>query len=290
MHTPTTTVTRHTITGHGGVRLNVEERGAPDGPAILFVHGWSQSALCWDRQLTGDLAARFRLVALDLRGHGMSDAPAGPGHYASPRPWAGDLAAVIGELELDRPIVVAWSYGGLVVTDYVREHGDGALGGIDLVGAATALRPPAFEGLGPGLLENAEAMCSPDLETVIDALPRFLRACTAEPLPETVWTRAVGWNMAVRSDVRAALIARDVDAADVLSTLTVPVLVTHGRADGIVLPSMAERVLDVCPTARASWYDGVGHMPFVEAAERFDAELAAFAAGRATARRVPIAR
>ena len=51
------------------------------------------------------------------------------------------------------------------------------------------------------------------------------------------------------------------------------VLVTHGRADAIVLPSMAEHVLEVCPTARASWYDGVGHLPFVEDPARFDREL-----------------
>jgi pimeloyl-ACP methyl ester carboxylesterase len=36
---------------------------------------------------------------------------------------------------------------------------------------------------------------------------------------------------------------------------------------------MAEHVLEVCPAARASWYDDVGHMPFVEAQDRFDAEL-----------------
>ena len=60
--------------------------------------------------------------------------------------------------------------------------------------------------------------------------------------------------------------------------MTVPVLVTHGRADTLVLPSMAEHVLAVCDTAVASWYDGVGHLPFVEDATRFDRELAEFAA------------
>jgi non-heme chloroperoxidase len=56
----------------------------------------------------------------------------------------------------------------------------------------------------------------------------------------------------------------------------VPVLVTHGRQDAIVLPSMAEYTLAACPSAVPSWYDGVGHMPFVEASQRFNDELAAF--------------
>jgi pimeloyl-ACP methyl ester carboxylesterase len=47
----------------------------------------------------------------------------------------------------------------------------------------------------------------------------------------------------------------------------VPVLVTHGREDEIVLPSMADCTVQDCPAAVASWYEGVGHMPFVEDAE-----------------------
>ncbi len=56
-----------------------------------------------------------------------------------------------------------------------------------------------------------------------------------------------------------------------------PVLVTHGRDDAIILPSMAEISLEHCRTAEVSWYDGVGHMPFWESPERFDRELADFA-------------
>jgi non-heme chloroperoxidase len=44
-----------------------------------------------------------------------------------------------------------------------------------------------------------------------------------------------------------------------------------------VLPSMSEHVVDVCPTARASWYEGVGHLPFLEDSGRFDRELAELA-------------
>ena len=51
---------------------------------------------------------------------------------------------------------------------------------------------------------------------------------------------------------------------------------SHGRADEIVLPSMAEHVAEVCPTAQVSWSDAAGHLPFLEDADRFDRELAAF--------------
>jgi non-heme chloroperoxidase len=61
--------------------------------------------------------------------------------------------------------------------------------------------------------------------------------------------------------------------------VSVPVLVTHGRDDMIVLSSMAEHTLTACPAATASWYDDVGHMPFWEASDRFNRELAGLARG-----------
>lgn len=58
-----------------------------------------------------------------------------------------------------------------------------------------------------------------------------------------------------------------------LESLEVPVLVSQGRADTVVLPSMAEHILSVCPAAEASWYEGVGHPVNLEETERFNREL-----------------
>src|SRR4051795_13578659 len=111
-----------TVRGGGGVRLNVQDWGAAQGPPIVFVHGWSQSQLCWSRQVAGPLAEQFRIVTFDLRGHGMSEKPTGADHYVDAGMWADDLAAVVADL--DRPVLVAWSYGGFVVTDYIRMYGE----------------------------------------------------------------------------------------------------------------------------------------------------------------------
>ena len=63
------------VIGGGGTRLHVREWGRRDAPPILFVHGWSQHHLAFRRQFESALADEFRLVAFDLRGHGMSAAP-----------------------------------------------------------------------------------------------------------------------------------------------------------------------------------------------------------------------
>jgi pimeloyl-ACP methyl ester carboxylesterase len=265
----------YSVTGGGGVSLHVRESGNRDGPAIIFVHGWSQCDRCWDRQLDGQLATDFRLIAFDIRGHGMSDKPLDPASYNDARVWADDLAAVIDGAGADRPILVAWSYGGFIVTDYVRAFGDGALAGIVLVGATVMLKP-TFDHFGGGLLENAQAMCLPDLGANIAATRRFLRACTVRPLDTDTWESALCWNMTVPPQIRGALIAREIDGDDVLPSLSVPALAIHGLEDQIVLPSMARHVVECCPTAHASWYEGIGHTPFIEATERFNQELATF--------------
>ena len=267
----------HTVRGGGGLRLHVREWGKADGPPILFIHGWSQNHLCWAKQYESALADEFRLVAYDLRGHGMSEAPLEPEHYTDGRLWADDVAAIIDQLRLDRPVLVGWSYGAFVICDYVRAHGQDRIAAINFVEGAVKLGEAAFGTLiGPGFLDHFADATADDLPTNIrgharlrEGVPRRSR-CPADDL-ET----ALCWNMVVPARIRANLAAREIDGDDVLRALEVPLLVTHGRADSVVLPAMAEHVLATCPTAEASWYDGVGHVPHLEEPERFNRELAA---------------
>jgi pimeloyl-ACP methyl ester carboxylesterase len=198
----------HEILGGGGLKLRAREWGNPGGPALLLIHGWSQSDLCWLNQVRGDLAGTFRIVTFDLRGHGLSDKPPRPEQYADGQLWADDVAAVIDQTGLEQPTLVAWSYGGYIVADYLRAYGDALIGGINLVGAAVILRPPAFDHIGPGMLENAPEMCVPDLFANTAATRRFLRACTSRPLNNDELAAALAWNMVVPPAVRGALLSR----------------------------------------------------------------------------------
>jgi|SRR4051794_13342310 len=268
----------HTVTGGDGLKLHVREWGRPDGPPILFLHGWSQNHLCWSKQYESALAAEFRLVACDLRGHGMSEAPLAPEHYTDERLWADDVAAIVAELRLDHVVLVGWSYGAFLICDYVRAHGADRLAAIVFADGAVKLGPAAFGSvIGPGFLDHFAGATADDLPTNIATMRSFVRVCLATPLPADAVETAVAWNVMVPAAVRAGLAAREIDETDVLRGLSVPVLVAHGRADTVVLPAMAEHVLATCPSAEASWYDGVGHAPHLEAPERFNRELAALA-------------
>src|ERR1700749_1564646 len=98
--------------GGGGLTIPARAWGNTKGSPLLFIHGWSQSDLCWLNQVSGDLADTSRIVTFDLRGHGLSEKPPGPEYYADGQLWADDLAAVIDQTGLEQPILVSWSYGG----------------------------------------------------------------------------------------------------------------------------------------------------------------------------------
>jgi non-heme chloroperoxidase len=264
------------VTGGGGVRLHVREWGRADRPPILFIHGWSQNHMCWDKQYESPLRDEFRLVAYDLRGHGMSEAPPGPGPYTDATLWADDLAAVIDRLGLERAVLVGWSYGAFVICDYLRAYGQDRVAAVNFVEGAVKLGEAAFGTLiGPGFLDHFADATADDLPANIRGMRGFVRACLVKPVAAEDFETALCWNMAVAPRVRASLGAREIDDDDVLRGLMVPLLVTQGRSDTVVLPAMAEHVLATCPTAEASWYDGVGHVPHLEEPGRFNRELAA---------------
>jgi non-heme chloroperoxidase len=276
MTTVTQTTTIHTVRGGGGLRLHVREWGKADGPPILFMHGFSQSHLCWARQYESALAEEFRLVAYDLRGHGMSQAPLEPEHYTDGQLWADDVAAIIEQLRLDRPVLVGWSYGGFIICDYLRAHGQDRIAAIDFVAGGVKLGEAAFGPLiGPGFLDNFADATADDLPTNIRGMRGLVKAFPAKPFPPDDLETLLCSSMTVPAQIRANLAAREIDGDDVLRALQVPLLVTQGRAGTICLLAMAEHVLATCPTAEPSWYEGVGHTPHLEEPERFNRELAA---------------
>jgi non-heme chloroperoxidase len=273
---PTRETRIHEVRGGGRLRLHVRESGRSDGVPLLFIHGLSQTHLCWSRQYESALADDFRLVAYDLRGHGMSEAPPEREHYTDGRLWADDVAAIIEQLNLDRSVLVGWSYGGFVICDYILAHGQRRIAAVNLVGGAVRLGPTAFGTLiGPGFLDNFADITADDLPTNVQGLRSFLRAMSTRPLTPELTETLLCSAMATSAGIRANLAAREIDGDEVLRRLSVPLLVSHGRRDIVTLPAMAEHMLATAPTAQVSWYDNAGHVPFLEEPERFNRELAA---------------
>jgi non-heme chloroperoxidase len=260
-------------TAPDGVRLAVYEWGNPSGPELLLVHGFAQCHLCFLPQVRSALAQEFRIVAFDFRGHGGSDKPDNAAAYQSRDVWAKDIAAVLDHAKLKRPVIAGWSMGGRVTRQYLMNFGDARLAGINFVGSLV-IENPAHRGSSAPRLP-AGAGLGEQLETTIG----FLDACYHIKPSEADFRLALAYNMLLPGPVRLAIGGWATDPAETVAAMKkvkVPVLITQGRKDSVVLPPAAEATAAAIPHARISWYDNCGHSPFCEDAPRFNAELTAF--------------
>lgn len=264
------------IPSRDGTRIATYAAGDPGNPALLLIHGWAQQSLCW-APLIGRLKDRFHIVAMDLRGHGASDKPEDPAAYTDTSLWGDDVATVIAAHDLGRVTLVGWSYGSRVIAAYLATHGDDAIAGVALAGGILAIGAAREDWMaGPASPALDRDLYTADLTRALPATARFVAACTAAPLDRLTYGQMVGANMLCPAHVRRALFAADVDMRPAYAAMSCPGLVIHGTADTVVAPATGKAAAEIMPKGRFLPYEGIGHAPFLEAPDRFAADLAAF--------------
>lgn len=255
-----------TVTTPGGVELAYAVAG--QGPALLLIHGITESRSTWD-PLIPALAAGHRVVSVDLPGHGESGAET---NYDI-RALAGDVAHVVDALSLPAPMVVGHSLGGLVATAYGAAHAsrgivniDQSLALADFQGALRQLEPvlrgdaTSFNATISAVLESmAGRLAGPELARVT-ALRRPRQEVTL-----AIWAPVLDSSPAALDELVRA-IGRKV---------RVPYLALHGIDPG---EGYAAWLGGVIPGAQVEVWPDVGHYPHLVDPGRFLARLAAFEA------------
>lgn len=258
------------VTAPDGTPLAAQEWGNPQGREILFLHGFNQCHMSWQRQYTdAAMAQKFRMITIDLRGHGASGKPLGASAYADDKIWADDVAAVIAAFGLKRPVLVGWSYAGRVMADYLRSFGDRHIAGINFVSARAGTDPKFFG----AVRKHFAAMKSEDLAENIEGTRIFLRACFEIQPSQEDFEIMLAFNMVVPAYARAGILARAPDTHEAISKISAPTLITHGAEDQIILRGMGDFTAATVKGSKLSVYDGIGHAPFWEDAGRFNREL-----------------
>jgi len=157
--------------------------------------------------MNSDLADDYRLIAMDMRGHGLSDKPREG--YMDSRLWADDVNAVMQTLRLDRPILCGWSYGPLVILDYIRHYGEDCISGISFVGGVTKLgTEEASSVLTPEFLSLIPGFFAMSAEESVRSLESLLRLCFTQELSAENLYLMLGYNVSVPPYVRQALFSR----------------------------------------------------------------------------------
>ena len=263
----------YTVTAPDGVKLAVQESGNPQGPAIVFIHGLLGSRLNWEKQTSDPELQRYRMITYDLRGHGLSDKPENTDAYTEGHRYADDLAAVLKATGTKKPVLVGWSLGGVVVSNYLAAYGDADIGGImyvdgviELNAALITAHPDVYKGLA-----------SEDLKTHLGAVRTFLTLCF-HTQPDAPTFDLLLSNASIASwPMTRATPAMTVAVAEGLPKARVPVLMMYGEKDELVQvqPSIA-RARQLNARIQTTLYQNSGHAPFLEEAPRFNRDLARF--------------
>jgi pimeloyl-ACP methyl ester carboxylesterase len=253
------------------VTLDVDDVGVGDD-VVVFVHGHPFNRTMWTPQHEAVRAAGWRVVAPDLRGYGASTVTAG---IVTLDVFATDLVAVLDHLAIQRVVLVGLSMGGQIAMEFARRTPDRLRG---LVLAATFPRPETGDGRARRQAMADRLLAEGMAGYADEVLPRMLAPASLAARP------AVGdavLRMMRTTDPRGAAAAlrgraERPDYRPVLDQLAVPSLIVVGSADAFTTADDANEMATRLAGGRLVWLEGIGHMPNLEAPERFNRELVAF--------------
>ena len=262
-----------------GVALEVEQFGA--GPPVVLVPGGAMTHRVWDHQV-GALRHHYRSLAVDLRGSGASDKP--PSGYSVDL-FAADLAALVEELRLERPVVVGHGLGSHVALRLAASQ-PGLVAGLALVAAApwfVGERQDAAGGFPDDLWKRmqggaARNRAQADLDLIDEA---FFHGDLGEGMRLWCLGMAAEWPLAVFAQLAETL--HRLDHRDVLASIDVPVLLLHGRHDEKTRYDGATYLLEHLPRARLVTLERSAHCPHLEEPDGVNAALLEFLAEVAAA-------
>jgi 3-oxoadipate enol-lactonase len=283
--------THHHVPTSDGGSLHVVERGPVEARPLVLLHGITLTSLTWHYQLR-DLADRFRVLAVDHRGHGTSK-PGADGWQIER--LALDVRELLDALDVRDAVVVGHSMGGMVALQFALDHPstvrDRVAGLVLMSTSATpvhrlgawkamtaALTPSLQRGLKLGDRVPGGLFADRDLSALVfrigmgaSAAPEHVelnRLMTAST-PVSVWSELLGG--VVGFDVR-----------DRLGEIDVPAVVFVGTRDLLTPPSLAKRIVAGLPRARPlEVFAGAGHMLMLERHEDVADRLDQFVKGLA---------
>ena len=233
------------------LKLHYETEGA--GPPVLFMHGYTSTIALWRDQIPV-LSPHYRLICMDLRGHGESEGTDIDGYNLAA--LAGDALAVLDQEGVERAVIVGHSMGGMVAQELLARHGD-------RVGAAvfssTTCKAPPREYFLPVVEWAVKLGDIPAGERAADPLTR-----SCKPVSEAT-ARGCG-EMHINME----------NFADSLKGSTTPCLVIRGSEESGTIVSGSSMLLDVLPSAQEAIIDGAGHVPQITHSAVYNDVLADF--------------
>lgn len=263
-----------TVEGH---RVRYWEEGA--GPPIVLVHGLANSVITW-RKNVEPLARSFRVIALDLPGHGLSDMP--KIRFDLPT-GAAFLASFLDEMGVDRAHLVGNSMGGAVVLELAlaRPERTASLTLADSAGLGREIALVLRLGSLPLLGEYARRPTLKGVRNLVRWLVYDPSLADEDELPLRLsYLKREGSAQALLRFLRTGVglfgqrpgTRRDA----ILSSLSMPTLIVWGAQDPLFPTAQAQRAAHAIPGAKLHVFDACGHWPQYEHPGEFNRLLGDF--------------
>ncbi|MEM0459985.1 MAG: alpha/beta hydrolase [Thermofilum sp.] len=244
-----------------GVKIHYAALG--QGKPLVLVHGLGESYLTWKPQLQFFPEQGFRVLAVDLRGHGDSEIPS---KRITMEDFAGDVESVLRAEGLEKALMIGYSMGGLVLLE-LYEQSPNLFEKLVLEAVAPEYPPAMTE-----LLENMS------MHEIAAQVAEFAVSPTASAeLKKDIY--AIISKTDKRVYIQSAEAATQRSYYGILTMLQVPTLIISGELDYISPPEVAEEISRIVKGSRKIVFPKVGHMPHRENPEEYNKAVLEFLKG-----------
>jgi 3-oxoadipate enol-lactonase len=255
------------VTRINSVLTHYAVTGDPDGLPVVFANSLGTDLRIWDRLLPL-LPPGLRLCRYDMRGHGLSDAPAGDYFMGD---LVADAAALMDALGVSGAVFVGLSIGGIVTQGLAAERPD-------LVRAAVLSNTAPKIGTEQVWRDRITAVRAGGIEAIADGVLEkwFTRRFHSERPDELAAWRHMLTRTPVDGYLGCCAAIAGTDLRESTAALRLPVLAVAGSDDGSTPPDLVREMAGTIPGASFELIRGAGHIPCVEAPEALAAAVEGF--------------
>lgn len=246
--------------------LHYRLSGTFGAPWLLFLNSLATDMRLWDAVIER-IGGRFRILTVDQRGHGLSDAPPGPWTLGD---LTDDLLALLDHLRIGQCAVCGLSVGGLIAQDLARRAPERLSA---VVFSNTGLRIGTTEVWTTRIAAVREGGMAAVAEATMERW--FTAAFRADPARVAPWHHMVARTPAA-GFLETAAVLRDADLTAAAPQIRTPALVIGGAEDGGTPPDLARALAAALPNADLDILPGAAHLPCVEDPDAYAVRLTTF--------------
>lgn len=262
-----------------GINIRYRDEGSKDLPAIVMIHGFTSSLETWDA-LAGELLSDYRIVRLDLPGHGLSDQDP-TGNYSNAR-TVELFTKFSDKLSLENPALVGNSLGGLIAWRTAQSNPSSAAKLILISPGGFSINSVTEDPVAVPMMVKIYLTKAPSagVKQATSALYGDPALLTEDRLTqiEDMMKRSGNGDAFV---TRAGQFTLPNPESD-LASVSTPTLIIWGEKDIMIPPSQGPRFLEAMPYARLINYEGIGHVPQEEAPARLAKDIRDFLSEKET--------